>query len=100
MQFIFFDYGWNMLILVFCALIQTISWFIWSIIHKNKLHKYKINVFNILLLIAGLLEIFDFPPILGIFDAHSIWHGLTTPLAYLLYDFLLIESENFNNKFL
>lgn len=35
---------------------------------------------------AALLEIFDFPPLFGLLDAHAIWHGLTPPLIYLYYD--------------
>ena len=48
---------------------------------------------NVLLLSFGLLEIFDFPPIFYIFDAHSIWHGLTPIITYILYNFLIKEAQ-------
>jgi hypothetical protein len=35
-----------------------------------------------------LLEIFDFPPVWGIFDAHSIWHAATLPITYLWWSFI------------
>lgn len=38
--------------------------------------------------VAMLLEVLDFPPLLGILDAHSLWHAATAPLAYLFYSFV------------
>lgn len=46
---------------------------------------------NAWLLAAALLELFDFPPILGIFDAHSLWHAATVPLGPLWYRFWTLE---------
>lgn len=37
--------------------------------------------------IAGMMEIFDFPPLFGIFDAHSLWHACTVPLGFAWYSF-------------
>jgi hypothetical protein len=46
------------------------------------------------LLLAALLELFDFPPILGIFDAHSLWHAATAPLGIVWYRFWeIVEDE-------
>ncbi|VDN18707.1 unnamed protein product [Dibothriocephalus latus] len=33
---------------------------------------------------ASVLEIFDFPAILWLFDAHSLWHGSTIGIHYLI----------------
>ena len=41
---------------------------------------------------ASLLEIFDFPPYYGIFDAHSLWHASTVPIAFLWYHFWYRDS--------
>jgi hypothetical protein len=41
---------------------------------------------------ALLLELFDFPPIWGIFDAHSLWHATTAPLAKTLWDFHIEDA--------
>ena len=35
-----------------------------------------------------LLEVLDFPPLLGVLDAHALWHAATAPLAYLFYGFI------------
>jgi hypothetical protein len=47
---------------------------------------------QILFCLASLLEIFDFPPINGIFDAHSLWHAATVPLAFMWYHFWYRDS--------
>lgn len=43
---------------------------------------------------ATMLEIFDFPPYFGLFDAHCVWHGATIPLGYLWYRFWLACQQN------
>lgn len=35
-----------------------------------------------------LLEVLDFPPLMGIFDSHSLWHLATVPLTYFWYEFI------------
>jgi post-GPI attachment to proteins factor 3 len=45
------------------------------------------------LIVASALEIFDFRPIYGIFDAHSLWHALTIPLGFVWYQFWNLERE-------
>lgn len=42
---------------------------------------------------AALLEIYDFPPIYDIFDAHSLWHLSTIPLGFLWYKFWSVDIE-------
>ena len=37
---------------------------------------------------AMLFEVLDFPPLLGLLDAHALWHAATAPPTYLLYGFL------------
>lgn len=39
------------------------------------------------------LEIYDFPPYGGYFDAHSIWHLATVPLTILLWSFIRDDAE-------
>jgi hypothetical protein len=43
--------------------------------------------------IVALLEVLDFPPIAGIFDAHAVWHGATIPLVFLFYSFILDDAR-------
>ncbi|WZZ60950.1 hypothetical protein YC2023_061057 [Brassica napus] len=43
--------------------------------------------------LAMLLEIYDFPPYGGYFDAHSIWHIATVPLTILWWSFIRDDDE-------
>lgn len=42
---------------------------------------------------ASLLELFDFPPYHGIFDAHALWHAATIPLGFWWFQFWLQDAE-------
>lgn len=42
---------------------------------------------------ASLLELFDFPPYLGVFDAHALWHAATIPLGFLWFQFWVRDSN-------
>lgn len=57
----------------------------WYVNRKKLFHAYLIAWFNILTVFVTLLELADFPPIFWVFDAHSLWHASTVPLAPLLY---------------
>jgi len=43
---------------------------------------------------AAAFEIFDFPPLYGIFDAHSIWHAATVPLGHMWYYFWEADANH------
>ena len=45
------------------------------------------------LCVASALELFDFPPIYGICDAHALWHAATVPLGFLWYRFWALDCE-------
>lgn len=61
----------------------TIMW--WYFNRRKLPHARLIVWFNVLTVLVTLLELADFPPIFWIFDAHSLWHASTVPLAVLLY---------------
>ena len=52
-------------------------------IKKRYVQKCMLAMFGLTFLI--LLELLDFPPLLWIFDAHSMWHAGTIPVCYLWY---------------
>ena len=54
----------------------------------------KAAVFVLLTTMATSLELLDFPPWLGTFDAHSLWHLVTAPIALKWYDFLIQDSAD------
>lgn len=45
-----------------------------------------------LTIIATLLELFDFPPIGRVLDAHALWHAATIPIAIVWYKFLINDT--------
>lgn len=54
---------------------------------------YPLNLCFIVIL-GMSLEIFDFPPIFGLFDAHSLWHLVTIiPIYYGWYDWMLWDAN-------
>ena len=72
-----------MKIIGFLTFAITMVW--WYRNHHKLPHAYFIGWFTILSVVATFLELADFPPILWIFDAHSLWHAATAPLVILLY---------------
>lgn len=46
---------------------------------------------------ASLLELFDFPPYFGYFDAHALWHAATIPLGFFWFRFWLMDCEYVNS---
>ena len=90
---------------IFLVILTTTLWFLWLLyIHyNNKTHinskvKYLCFICQIWLILASALEIFDFPPLYGIFDAHSLWHLVTIPLGYVWYIFWNIDKIYRLNK--
>lgn len=91
-----FDYGYNMKASVAVGIVHNLLWLAWSFNNlKSTSHAWKMIVVCLGLTAASLLEVFDFPPVLGVFDAHSIWHFATIPCVMIYWDFLLIDSQYF-----
>ncbi|KAK8507468.1 hypothetical protein V6N12_072726 [Hibiscus sabdariffa] len=82
LNFYTFDYGWNMKVCVVMGVAQLLIWAIWAGVTRHP-YRWKCWVVVIGGGLAMLLEIYDFPPYQGFFDAHAIWHATTIPLTYL-----------------
>ncbi|XP_054165373.1 post-GPI attachment to proteins factor 3-like [Oppia nitens] len=99
LYFIHFDYGYNVKVNVITGLFSSIGWLLWC--YSNRRHQgnhiwkciLSIGLLNSLL----LLELYDFPPVAFIFDAHSLWHLGTAPIPILWFSFL--TDININNRF-
>ncbi|XP_010537783.1 PREDICTED: post-GPI attachment to proteins factor 3 [Tarenaya hassleriana] len=81
------DYGWNMIVCVVIGVAQLLLWGRWALVMSHP-SRWKLGVVVIGGGMAMLLEIYDFPPYAGFFDAHSIWHAATVPLTYLWWSFI------------
>lgn len=84
----------------YCIGISVITAFIYIswVAKELALGRRRKSLFILLLTIAvGLgsagFEVLDFPPILWIFDAHSLFHAATIPTPLLLAKFVVAESE-------
>lgn len=76
------------------VILTTTLWVLWVLYaqfiaadRKGMSAKYLCLLCQLWLIGASALEIFDFPPYWGIFDAHSLWHAVTVPLGFLWYRF-------------
>lgn len=74
------------------GVIQIVIWAIWGGVSGHP-SRWKLLVVVLGGAIAMLLEIYDFPPYLGLVDAHALWHATTIPLTYLWWSFVRDDSE-------
>jgi hypothetical protein len=86
------DYGWNMIVCVAMGVSQLFLWARWAAVSSHP-SNWKLWVVVIAGGLAMLLEIYDFPPYEGYFDAHSIWHAATIPLTILWWSFIRDDAE-------
>lgn len=89
-----FDYGYNMKVNITIGAVNGVLWLAWCLQRRRK-QRYVWKAAAVVLLIGVLapLEAFDFYPILWIFDAHSLWHAGTAPLALLWASFVLDDMK-------
>ncbi|CAK9214247.1 unnamed protein product [Sphagnum troendelagicum] len=93
-----FDYGWNMQVCVVIGVTQMLLWAVWAC-RSSHPARYKLLTVVFGASLAMLLEIYDFPPLWGILDAHAIWHATTVPITYLWWSFIKDDAK-FRTKLL
>jgi hypothetical protein len=86
LSFVRFDYTYNMAANVVVGLLQNILWTSFAIYRYRKTGKgWTLWPAYIVMIVASAmsLELFDFPPWLGMLDAHSLWHlGTVAPVFW------------------
>lgn len=94
-QFLFprIDYGNNMCVCVSLTLGSALAWLHHLRRRWSQPHSSHLLTFLLLSALASLLELFDFPPVFGLCDAHSLWHGATIPASHTLYRYLEAERS-------
>ncbi|KAF9533643.1 Per1-like protein [Crepidotus variabilis] len=101
-----FDYTYNMAFNLIVGLSHNFMWTLYSLPASLSLFrrfpsqpkKYRPRfvtqaayfVFSTTAVTA--LELLDFPPLLGVLDAHALWHLSTAPIALMWYEFLSEDS--------
>lgn len=84
---------------VFTGIIGGIGWTVWSLSQLGqRKYVWKMLVFVILAMATTILEVYDFPPILGSFDAHSLWHLSSAPLTILFYKFIIDDCNQLRKE--
>ncbi|KAL0791179.1 hypothetical protein Bca101_007425 [Brassica carinata] len=74
------------------ARVMLFIWEKWAAVSRHPSNS-KLWVVVITSGLAMFLEIYDFPPYGGYFDAHSIWHLATFPLTILWWSFIRDDVE-------
>ncbi|KAI6140430.1 Per1-like protein [Pisolithus tinctorius] len=101
-----FDYSYNMAFNLALGLAHNLLWLLYSLPrsvsllrrfpHAPKTYRpsyaYKAGLFVALTTAATALELFDFPPVGRVLDAHALWHLSTAPIAKLWYNFLVEDA--------
>ncbi|KAI9250249.1 Per1-like-domain-containing protein [Phascolomyces articulosus] len=98
MSFVSFHYVYNMIACGIFAFIQGAMWVLWYIVAFLKKDKRVLAYGHWVIYATGanamaiLLEVFDFPPLGRVLDAHSLWHFSTIFVTPLWYHFVIQDS--------
>jgi hypothetical protein len=99
LHYVFFDYGWNMTMMLVFGLTYLCSWFVWAYVNRGKFnYTHKIVYANLIILFFAAFEVFDFPPLLGLLDAHATWHFATPVASYLTWSFAVDDAVYVANQ--
>jgi len=88
-----FDYGLNMKLCVLVGLASVVLWLRIALV-EGKPHLRRLSVLSLFSSTLVALELLDFPPIAGIFDAHALWHAATMPLPIWFYSYIRTDIES------
>ena len=88
-----FDYGYNMRATAVIFALQALVWLTWAYRTQHAPHAMRMVRFQAALTTAAILEAVDFPPLLGLIDAHAVWHALTVYLGFYWYKFLVLDAR-------
>ncbi|KAJ7611721.1 Per1-like protein [Roridomyces roridus] len=103
-----FDYTYNILFNLVIGLSHNALWLVYSLPTSTSFIRRfpgrpksyrppfvtQAGIFVALTTAASALELFDFPPIKRVIDAHSLWHLATAPIAVVWYNFLVLDASD------
>ena len=68
---------------------NAMGWFIWCFYYwKSRPYVWRCALFVLLVGVCMIFEVMDFPPVLWIIDAHSLWHLATAGLPFIFYQYV------------
>ncbi|TVY47506.1 Protein PER1-like protein [Lachnellula occidentalis] len=91
------DYTYNMAANVILGVLQNSLWSWFSFEkyrHSGRLWATWPGLAVAWIILAMSLELFDFPPVWGCLDAHSLWHLGTVGPTMIWYNFLLKDAQD------
>jgi post-GPI attachment to proteins factor 3 len=89
------DYGYNMAANVVVGVVQNFLWSAYSVRRwRDTRRPWAVwpGLAVAWIMMAMGLELFDFAPLWGAIDAHSLWHAATVAPAVLWYNFLVKDG--------
>lgn len=96
MLFVKFNFGWNMQVAITSFVFYLILFSGWSASHLllgKRPHVKTAIAACVLMMTAAVFEVFDFPPLLDLIDAHALWHAATIPMAVMWYRFYRDDAD-------
>ncbi|KAK9768113.1 hypothetical protein K7432_001515 [Basidiobolus ranarum] len=93
LSFYKFDYGYNMKASIGIGMLHNVAWGIIALRSSGHPYRWRPIASALLLTSAMSLELFDFPPILEMVDAHALWHAATVPILVYWYTFLMEDAR-------
>ena len=96
LQFVKWDYGYNMAANVGVGVLGNILWTTYSVRNFDGEKKWWAAWPGLIvtwLVVAMSLELLDFPPWGDLLDAHSLWHLMTVVPVYWWYCFLVKDAR-------
>jgi hypothetical protein len=70
---------------------SAMGWFVWCFYYwKSRPYVWRCAVFVLLVGVCMIFEVMDFPPLLWVIDAHSLWHLATAGLPFIFYRYVCI----------
>lgn len=91
--FVSFPFDFNMKVCVALSATTLIHLTALAIKIRNRSYSKLLIAFIVGLISASSCELYDFPPLLGLFDAHSVWHTCTIPLGFIFLRFVRKDAE-------
>ncbi|BHF64223.1 Post-GPI attachment to proteins factor 3 [Sparganum proliferum] len=96
-----FGYAQNMQMNLLFGSLTVLGWLLLPHFAFDRLQRVYARYIQLAVTLIGcasIFEIFDFPAILWLFDAHSLWHGSTIGIHYLIVKFAIRDCKYLNAK--
>ncbi|RKP07946.1 Per1-like-domain-containing protein [Thamnocephalis sphaerospora] len=87
-----FDYAYNIAACATVGMLHNLIWCAWAARNwRTRPYAWQVVALVVCVTSAMMLELFDFPPLGWLVDAHALWHAATALLVPWWYRFLLAD---------